>query len=88
VDDHGPQVRVVSMAVRPDARRQGVGRRLVQALHEALDGRDLAVPAIVPEASSRAFMDATGWQLTPLSQYEMVLELDGAGSRAAVRPPR
>jgi ribosomal protein S18 acetylase RimI-like enzyme len=88
VDDRGPQVRVVSMAVRPDARRQGAGRRLVQALHEALDGRDLAVPAIVPEKSSRAFMDATGWELTPLSQYEMVLDLDGGGSRAAVRPPR
>jgi hypothetical protein len=32
-------------------------------------------------------MDATGWELTPLSQYEMVLTLDAAGSGAAVRPP-
>jgi ribosomal protein S18 acetylase RimI-like enzyme len=88
VDDTGTHVRIVSLAVRPDARRHGVGRRLVSALLDAFEGRALAFPAIVPEHSSRAFMQATGWELTPLSQYEMVLALDTAGSRTSVRPPR
>ena len=76
VDDTGAYVRIVSLAVRPDARRRGLGRRLVDALLDAYEGRALAFPAIVPERSSRAFMEATGWELTPLSQYEMMLTLD------------
>jgi ribosomal protein S18 acetylase RimI-like enzyme len=75
VDDTAPPVRVVSLAVHPDARRRGLGRRLVNALLDEFEGRALAFPAIVPEQSSRAFMDATGWEITPLSQYEMVLPL-------------
>jgi len=74
IDDTGANVRIVSLAVRPDARRRGLGRRLVNALlHQ---GRPLVLPAIVPEDASRAFMEATGWELTPLSQYEMMLTLD------------
>ena len=58
------------------AQCRGLGRRLVSALLHAFEGRPLVLPAIVPEHASRAFMEATGWELTPLSQYEMMLTLD------------
>jgi ribosomal protein S18 acetylase RimI-like enzyme len=75
VDDTGADLRIVSMAVRPDARRRGLGRRLVAGLLDAFDGRALAIPPIVPEHAHDAFMAATGWHRTTLAQHEMSLTL-------------
>lgn len=68
-----------ALFVPRDRRRQGWGRRMVDALRAAHPGRPWAVGQIVPEALAPGFFTATGWAVQPLNQLEMRHDLDGGG---------
>lgn len=78
IDDSGPDVRLVSLAVRPARRWQGVGSRLLGGLCHRFAGRAWSISAILPEGLAFEFLVRTGWELVPLSQFEMSLTLQPA----------
>jgi ribosomal protein S18 acetylase RimI-like enzyme len=66
---------VAQLAVRPAHRRQGTGRRLLQAMGRAAQSETLSVLNVDARApSAHAFLDALGFE-NFVGQYEMVLPL-------------
>jgi GNAT superfamily N-acetyltransferase len=74
VDPSASPVRLAAFAVASEARRKGVGRRLVAGIAARFTGQVLSIPAIVPEGLAEGLLRATGWERTPLSQWEMRLQ--------------
>jgi ribosomal protein S18 acetylase RimI-like enzyme len=83
VDASTSPVRLAALAVAPSARGRGLGRRLLAAAPALFPGQDLAIPAIVPESVAEGLLRATGWERTPLSQWEMVLPLKSEGTETS-----
>lgn len=76
VDDSAQDKVVLRLLhVRPEARRRGVGRRMVEALQSRYPGRALVVPPIAPEAFVGEVLPSLGFQRTGLDQLEMEREL-------------
>jgi ribosomal protein S18 acetylase RimI-like enzyme len=66
----------LSALVVPRAhRRQGWGTRMLRALAAAFPGKPWQVVAIVPEELAADFFVRAGWERTPLTQFDMRLEL-------------
>ncbi|MCE9666808.1 GNAT family N-acetyltransferase [Myxococcus stipitatus] len=80
-DVAAPTLGIRSIAVEPQARGRGAGRRLLRALAAAFPGKALAVSAVVPEGLCDRFFLGAGFAHPALSQLEMVAEL--ASARAA-----
>ncbi|WP_164017309.1 GNAT family N-acetyltransferase [Pyxidicoccus trucidator] len=71
-DVSAPTLAVRALAVAPEARGQGAGRRLLRALAAAWPGKPLAVSAIVPEGLVDRFFLGAGFSYPTLSQLEFV----------------
>jgi ribosomal protein S18 acetylase RimI-like enzyme len=65
---------VLTVLVRPEHRRQGWGRRLLQALAAAYPGPPLTI-SMVTSGSAYDFLRAVGWEPGPLPLLEMVRPL-------------
>ncbi|MCC2545031.1 GNAT family N-acetyltransferase [Hymenobacter sp. BT175] len=65
---------VQTVLVRPEYRRQGWGRQLLQAVEAAYPGPALIMPMIT-RGVGYDFLQATGWEPLELALYEMVCEL-------------
>ncbi|HEX8702083.1 MAG TPA: GNAT family N-acetyltransferase [Myxococcaceae bacterium] len=76
-DVSAPTLTLRSLAVEPEARGKGAGRRLLRALAAAHPGKSLSVSAIVPEGPSEHFFLGAGLTYLSLSQLELVNELPG-----------
>lgn len=81
VDDSAQDVRLVGIAVHPALRRRTVGTSFLATLCSLFPGRSWSIPAIVPEGLAAGFLMHTGWELSPLSQFEMCLELNNNHGR-------
>jgi GNAT superfamily N-acetyltransferase len=58
-----PFASVEDLYVRPDARRRGVGRALLQAAHDRCTSRDISyLEAQVEEDTAEAFYEASGYE--------------------------
>lgn len=64
---------LASLLVPADRRRQGHGRRMVEALAARFPRRSLFFPPLVPEGRGEAFLRAAGFEPLPMSQLEMRL---------------
>jgi ribosomal protein S18 acetylase RimI-like enzyme len=62
-----------TLVVPHHARGRGLGRRMVSSLAAAHPGQDLVVSANFPEDLVPDFMAHTGFERTPISQFEMVM---------------
>lgn len=76
VQDVGSAWVLWAMWVQPLARRQGYGRRLLEALANRFEGKPCRVIQIVPENLAPAFFERCGFSLTELNQLEMGLDLN------------
>ncbi|MBZ4416996.1 GNAT family N-acetyltransferase [Myxococcus sp. RHSTA-1-4] len=70
-----PTLALRALAVEPEARGKGFGRRLLRALVAAWPGKPLAASAIVPEGLCDRFFLGAGFSYPALSQLEMSHEL-------------
>jgi GNAT superfamily N-acetyltransferase len=70
-----PTLGVRAIAVEPEARGKGAGRRLLRALAAAYPGKPLAVSAIVPEGRYERFFLGAGFTHPALSQFELAHDL-------------
>ncbi|QRK08669.1 GNAT family N-acetyltransferase [Archangium violaceum] len=70
-DVSAPTLALRAIAVEPEARGQGAGRRLLRALAAAWPGKSLAVGAIVPEGRCERFFLGAGFSPLALSQLEL-----------------
>lgn len=68
-------VSVPALIVPRAHRRQGWGTRMLRALATAFPGRSFQMVAIVPEALAPEFFVYLGCERTPITQFEMRLEL-------------
>ncbi|HYI25708.1 MAG TPA: GNAT family N-acetyltransferase [Thermomicrobiales bacterium] len=71
VDASGSTARLLALAVSPDRRRQGAASRLLQALDARFGNVPWPIPAYVPDTLAAEFFQATGWQRSAMSQFEM-----------------
>jgi GNAT superfamily N-acetyltransferase len=69
-DVSAPTLAVRAIAVEPEARGKGAGRRLLRALAAAHPGKSLVVSAIVPEGRCERFFLGAGFTSLALSQFE------------------
>lgn len=67
-----------TLAVRPDARGQGLGTRLVQGLRARFPGKPLRIIPILPEGLGEAFLARNGFARDALGQLEMASPLADA----------
>jgi ribosomal protein S18 acetylase RimI-like enzyme len=74
-DVSAPTLAVRAIAVEPEARGKGMGRRLLRALAAAHPGKPLAVSAIVPEGRLERFFHGAGLKSLALAQFELVHSL-------------
>ncbi|RYU79064.1 GNAT family N-acetyltransferase [Hymenobacter persicinus] len=65
---------LLTVLVRPAHRRQGWGRRLLQAVEAAYPGPSLTISMVTP-GPGYDFLTAAGWELVPLPLFEMVRPL-------------
>ncbi|MDY7225013.1 GNAT family N-acetyltransferase [Hyalangium rubrum] len=72
-DVSAPTLVVRAIAVEPEARGKGAGRRLLRALAAAYPGKSLAVSAIVPEGLCDRFFLGAGFNPSQLTQLEFAL---------------
>jgi GNAT superfamily N-acetyltransferase len=73
-----PQAETLTLSalVVPHAhRRQGWGTRMLHALAAAFPGRPWQVVAIVPEELAPDFFVRAGWERSPITQFDMRLDL-------------
>ncbi len=70
-DVSAPTLALRALAVEPQSRGQGAGRRLLRALAAAWPGKPLAVSAIVPEGLCDSFFLGAGFAHPALSQLEL-----------------
>lgn len=75
VDASTPTIRLLSLAVDPVRRGQGLGRTLMAGLAALHPSRPWTMTAMIPEGLLDRFAAAHGWSRGPISQYEMVLDL-------------
>lgn len=73
-DVSAPTLALRGIAVSPEARGQGAGRRLLRALAAAWPGKPLAVGAIVPEGLCDGFFLGAGFTYSALAQWEMAYD--------------
>lgn len=66
---------LLALWVDPAHRRQGHGRRLVEALRDRFPRRHWRIPARIPQGLADDFLDRLGFAPLPLAQREMVLDL-------------
>lgn len=74
----GPQAATVALrtlVVARHARGRGLGRRMIAALAAAHPGQDLLISANYPEDLVPDFLARTGFEKTPIGQFEMDLDL-------------
>ena len=73
------EVLTLSSLVVPRAhRRQGWGTRMLRALSAAFPGKPWQVVAILPEDLAPELFIHAGWERTPITQFEMRMELGSA----------
>lgn len=75
VDTSAPTIRLLSLAVDPALRGQGLGRTLMAGLAALHPSRPWTMTAMIPKGLLDGFAAAQGWTRGPISQYEMVLDL-------------
>lgn len=63
-DRYRQGVRIMNVAVHPDARRQGVGRLLLRAIADALPDGDLVLMVEEPNRGAQALYEAEGFTRT------------------------
>lgn len=71
VDDSGPEVRLLTLAVDPAQRGRGLGRQLLRAIAVRLAPRAVTVIAVVPEIRATPLFAGAGWTRTAIGQVEM-----------------
>jgi ribosomal protein S18 acetylase RimI-like enzyme len=64
-----------TLFVNRDARGRGCGRAMISALAAAHPGQDLLISANFPEELAPGFMLSMGFERTPISRFEMDLDL-------------
>lgn len=64
-----------TLLVSREARGRGLGPAMISALAAAHPGQDLLLTANVPEELAPGFLARTGFERTPISQFEMDLDL-------------
>ncbi|MBM6582524.1 GNAT family N-acetyltransferase [Microvirga sp. BT689] len=64
-----------TLFVNRDARGRGLGRAMISALAAAHPEQDLLISANFPEELAPGFMACMGFERTPISQFEMDLDL-------------
>lgn len=75
VESAGAGMRLLALAVPPEQRRRGHGRRFLQSLFDRFPGMGWIIPAMMPETLAAPFLLATGWRQAALTQVEMEAEL-------------
>lgn len=75
VEPAGTGMRLLALAVPPEQRRRGYGKRFMQSVFGRFPGMGWIVPAMMPETLAAPFLLATGWRQTALTQVEMEAEL-------------
>lgn len=63
-DRNRGEVRIMNIAVHPDARRQGIGRLLLRAIGDQLPGGDLVLMVEEPNRGAQALYEAEGFTRT------------------------
>lgn len=63
-DQHRGDTRVMNIAVHPDARRRGIGARLLRALETALPKGDVVLMAEEPNRGAQALYEKEGYERT------------------------
>jgi ribosomal protein S18 acetylase RimI-like enzyme len=76
-DVTAPNLVVRALAVEPEARGRGAGRRLLRALAAAFPGKPLVVSPIVPEGPCERFFLGAGLAHMALAQLELSVPLSG-----------
>ncbi|MBO1907515.1 GNAT family N-acetyltransferase [Microvirga sp. 3-52] len=64
-----------TLVVAQHARDRGLGRRMITALAAAYPGQDLVLSANTPEDLVPGFLTRMGFERTPISQFEMLIDL-------------
>ncbi|MFJ6327956.1 MULTISPECIES: GNAT family N-acetyltransferase [unclassified Rhizobium] len=72
-DGSGGVARLLAFAVEPALRRKGIGRRFIQGLLGRYPDKSWSIPATLPEFQAAAFLTATGWTKSSITQLEMEL---------------
>lgn len=63
-DQHRGDTRVMNIAVHPEARRRGIGSRLLRALETALPKGDVVLMAEEPNRGAQALYEREGYERT------------------------
>jgi ribosomal-protein-alanine N-acetyltransferase len=63
-DQHRGEARVMNIAVHPDARRQGIGTRLLRELEAAFPTGDVVLMAEEPNRGAQALYEREGYERT------------------------
>jgi ribosomal protein S18 acetylase RimI-like enzyme len=64
-----------TVVVARQARKRGLGRQMIAALETAYPGQDLVLSANTPEDLVPDFLARMGFEQTPISQFEMAIDL-------------
>lgn len=72
VDEGGPALRLLALAVAPCDRGRGLGRALLRRIAARYAPETVSIVAVVPEAAATPFFTGAGWTRTAIGQYEMV----------------
>lgn len=64
-----------TLVVARQARKRGLGRQMIAALETAYPGQDLVLSANTPEDLVPDFLARMGFERTPISQFEMTIDL-------------
>ena len=70
-DGSGGVARLLAFAVEPVLQRKSIGRRFIQGLLGRYPDKSWSIPATLPEFQAAAFLTATGWTRSPITQLEM-----------------
>lgn len=70
------EMRILALVTDPARRREGAARRMMHGLFEEYPGTRWVVPPVCPPGSASGFLDAMGFELLDLRQFEMVRDCD------------
>jgi GNAT superfamily N-acetyltransferase len=65
---------VLTVLVRPEHRRQGLGRKLLRAIEAAFPANPLII-TMVTDRAHYSFLEASEWEVVPLPLFEMIRPL-------------
>ena len=70
------EMRILALVAEPERRREGHARGLLHGLFAKHPGIRWVVPPVCPPGPSSLFLDAMGFELLDLRQFEMVRDFD------------